>query len=321
MSEAYAEFQHLLKQKKYREAALHAEREHLKGSPQNAFWLTRQAAALIRASDHEQALEVARRALSLEPGNPYAVIAAADALLSLQKTEEALRHYLEVLSDTRLSHRSRWGVMECLCRLKRWEEVLSRLGQWAAPEAESLPWRVKALAGLKRSEEAIEQCRRWLELAPDHPPALWALTELEVQRDGLEEVLGRLGRLVRIPSISRAYREIYASLCRRAGRPEAALKEYEKLGAEGAQPKVQRQEAFTLAKAGREREALPLLEELLRANPTDRYLHASYEAACRRIGEVERGINFYNALLGLHPQVKSLYGHIRRLQRKLEGPP
>jgi len=127
--------------------------------------------------------------------------------------------------------------------------------------------------------------------------------------------------MIRIPSIPRVYREIYASLCRRAGKPEDALQEYEKLESGGVDPKIQRQQAFTLAKSGREKEALPLLEESLRADPNDKYLHASYKAACGRIGEVERAVNFYQALLGQHPGVKSLYGHIRRMQGKLESRP
>ena len=60
--------------------------------------------------------------------------------------------------------------------------------------------------------------------------------------------------------------------------------------------------------------------ELLRAEPTDMYLHASYEAACKRMGETERAVNFYTALLGLHPEAKGLYGRIRTLRRKLESP-
>ena len=78
------------------------------------------------------------------------------------------------------------------------------------------------------------------------------------------------------------YREIYASLCRKAGRPEEAVKAYETIGAQGEQSRIQKKKAFTLAKSGRELEALPLLEELLKNEPADKYLHSSYAAACRR---------------------------------------
>ncbi len=318
MSAEYDEFRKLLQRKQFRDAALLAERQVLQSPPSDAFWLTQQAVALLRAEDYEPALKLARKALEAEPSNPYAVVTAADALLGLQKHEEALAGYVECLASPRLAARARKGILDSLSHLKRWDEVLARLAQWALPAEESVAWKVKALAGLKRTDEAIAECRTWLANRPHHPPALWALTELEVERDGLEPVLERMEKTVRIPSLPPVYREIYASLCRRAGRPEAALKEYEKLEAQGAGPRATRQQAFLLAKTGKEREAIPLLEELLRADPRDMYLHSSYEAACRRVGEAERAINFYQALLGQHPEAKGLYGRIKALQRALE---
>jgi tetratricopeptide (TPR) repeat protein len=317
MSEAFDQFQALLKQRRYREAASLAERESLQGG-EPAFWLTQQSVALVRAGDAAAALEAANGALAVEPSNPYAIVAAADSLFALERAEEALSHYREALPFPKLAPRARKGVLECLGRLKRWEEVLSLLAQWAMPEDQTASAKVKALAGAGRRDEAIDECRRWLQRMPDHPQALWALTDLEVERDGLPAVLERMERTVRIPSLPAVYREIYASLCRRAGRPEAALEVYEKLEAQGAGPRVQRRQAFLLAKSGKEREALPLLEELLRAEPGDMFLHSSYEAACRRIGAVERAINFYTALLGQHPEVKGLYGRIKTLHRALE---
>jgi len=321
MSGAYDEFRQLLQQKRFRDAVLLAERQVLQSPSPDAFWLTQQAVALLRMEDYEPALQSARKALEAEPSNQYAVVTAADALLGLQKHEEALACYQECLGSPRLAARARKGVLDSLSRLKRWEEMLARLAEWALPGEESAAGKVKALAGLKRTEEAIAECRAWLAKMPDHPPALWAMTELEVERDGLEPVLERMARTVRIPSLPPVYREIYASLCRRAGRPEEALKEYEKLEAQGAGPRATRQQAFLLAKTGKEREAIPLLEELLRADPRDMYLHSSYEAACRRVGEAERAINFYQALLSLHPDAKGLYGRIKTLHRALERAP
>jgi tetratricopeptide (TPR) repeat protein len=320
MSGAYDEFRLLLQQKRFRDAALFAERQVLQSPSPDAFWLTQQAVALLRTQDYEPALKSVRRALEAEPSNQYAVVTAADALLGLQKHEEALACYRECLGSPRLAARARKGVLDSLSRLKRWVQILAQVAEWALPTGESTAWKVKALAGLKRTEEAIAECRAWLAKTPDHPPALWALTELEIERDGLEPVLERMTRTVRIPSLPPVYREIYASLCRRAGRPEAALKEYEKLEAQGAGHRATRQQAFLLAKTGKEREAIPLLEELLRADPRDMYLHSSYEAACRRVGEAERPIDFYQALLSLHPEAKGLYGRIKALHRHLERP-
>jgi tetratricopeptide (TPR) repeat protein len=319
---SYQEYQRLLKLEKYPEAARFAEQraEDQAGSGRDskAFWLTQQARALNRAGKHAAALEAGRRALDLAPENPFAVVATADALFGLQRLEEALGHYLELLRSPRLLQQGRKGVLECLSALKRWGQVLERLSRWNLPEEQALPWRVKALSALDRNQEALDSCRRWLELRPHYPPALWEASELEVRLDGLETALEKAGRLARIPSLPQVYREIYASLCRKAGRPEEAVKAYETIGAQGEQSRIQKKKAFTLAKSGRELEALPLLEELLKSEPSDKYLHSSYAAACGRIGEPERAINFYNKLLTLHPEERSLYGRIKGMKRKLE---
>jgi tetratricopeptide (TPR) repeat protein len=313
----YRDFQELFEQGRYPEAARYAEQEARGDLRSVQFWLTQQAKALVRLSNYRGALELAGRALALEPGNPFAVAVSADALLGLQRLEEALPRFEELQQSSRLQEKSRKGILECLGGLQRWSEALERLVAWSLPEEQALPWRVKALSGLGRCEEALECCRRWLELKPHHPPALWARTELEVRTQGLEAAVQSMGRLARIPSLPAIYREIYASLSRKAGRPEEAVKAYERIGAEGEQARIQRQKAFTLAKSGREPEAITLLEELLKLEPKDRYLHASYAAACRRVGELERAVNFYNQLLGRYPEEHSLYGRIKGLQKKL----
>ncbi len=87
----------------------------------------------------------------------------------------------------------------------------------------------------------------------------------------------------------------------------------------GTGNRPQRNQAFLLARTGREREAIPLMEELLSLDPRDVYLHSSYAAACSRVREVERAIEFYVRLMGKFPQEKGLYGRINRLKKKLEA--
>ncbi len=318
MSQAYSEFRKLMNLGKYSEAARYAEREQLDGSGQNVFWLTQQAVALIRSSEYESALKVSEEALAMDGANPYAVIASADALFGLDRPEEALNYYKDTLKFDRLSQRSQRGVLECLSKLKNWQEMLLNISTWEMAEQYKYRYRVKALAALGRHDEAIEECNKWLQLQPHNHNALWELTELEIRRDGLDSVVGKMGKMARIPSLPPIYKEIYASLCRKAGKPDEAIKAYSKIEAGGANLRIQQKTAFTLAKTGREREAIPMLEELLRAEPGNKYLRSSFEAACGRIGELEGAINFYNRLLGLFPEERSLYGRIKRLEARLE---
>jgi tetratricopeptide (TPR) repeat protein len=320
MSMSYRDFQQLMKQGKFKEAADYAENESLQNPTPSEFWLTQRARALVRGSEYKSALQIAQQALDLNPVSPYALAAKADALVGLKRFDEALEHFEELLDDSRLSWKGRRGILICLSGMRRWEELLQRLAGWDLSEKEAIPWRTRGLHGLDRIEEALRACGRWLELSPHDAQALWERTEMEIRQEGLEATLERMGRLARIPSLPPVYREIYASLCRRAGKPEEAVKIYDRMATQEGHIRAQKKQVFTMAKSGQEREAIPLLEELLRGEPEDMYLHSSYAAACKRIGEAERAINFYNKLLGLFPEARSLYGRSKNLQRHLEQP-
>ena len=302
----------------YLEAARYAEPLAAEGGSQ-AFWLTQQAKALVRAEDYRKALELGSRVLELEPHNLYAVAVTADALLGLKRYKEALPRFEELLASPRLAWSGRRGVLDCLAAVGQWELVLQRVSEWEMPEDQALSWKVKATKELGREEEALAICESWLRRKPHHPPALWERTELEIQRDGLEEVRKKFKNLAKMSSLPQIYREIYASLSRRAGEPGEAMKAYEQISATGAQTRIQKKQVFIMAKSGREREALPLFEDFLRDEPRDMYVHSAYAAACRRIGKAERAINFYHELLGLYPDEKSLYGRIRKMHRELEA--
>jgi len=318
-SPSYTKFRELLDQKSFREAASLAERNSLLAGEDSSFWLTQRAVALNLAGRCDEALKAADEALRKKPGNPYALLARAEACLGSGRPEDALACYEEALrtSEARVLARARRGVLQSLSALKHWPRVLGSLGEWNLPAPQALPWRVKALAGLGRREESLEACAELLRAVPDNRQALWEMTELEISRDGLEAVRLRFARLARIPSRPSVYREIYASLCRRAGKVEEALGQYEKLSAVGPDVRIQKKQIYALAKAGREQEALPLMEEQLRLSPADFYMHTAYDGACARLGDLERKRAFYQELISRYPDEKSLYGRLRKLEKIL----
>lgn len=321
VSAEYARYQTLMRRGQFQEAAGLAETAYLEGQSDNPFWLIRQAAALSRSGMHDRALMVARQGLSMQPANAYGILAVAEALKGLRQPTEALVYFEEIGDHEKLAAHARWGILACLSDLKRWDEILERLSALDWPPERDLPWRVKALAGQQRLAEAIAACGRWLELVPDNRHALWSLTEIEITRDGLEAVLKKMGRMARIPSRPAIYQEIYASLCRRAGKPELAVAQYEKMTRHSADPKIERKRAFAMARTGREDEAVPLLEELLLQDPGDFFMHSSYMGACRRIKELERALAFYEKLIQRHPYQKGIYGRMRQIKNLMEIKP
>ena len=303
MSKEYDQYRYLLSQRQFGEAARFAEQAYLEGNPANPFWLTRQAAALTRAGEYGQALTVSEQALAIAPANSYAVLSMAQALSGLHRYKEALEYYEPTSGDAndKAATAARKGMLACLAELRSWDRILEQIGIWEMPPDTVYRWRVKALEGQNRTGEAIDICHQWLKDNPDHPQALWALTELEIRRDGFDAVLTRMGRLAKIPSRPTIYKEIYASLCKRAGKPDLALKQYEKIVNIASDPNIHRKKAFALAKSGREPEAIALMEELLKLNPKDYYVHSAYIPACRRVKQLDRAMEFYQKLLESYP--------------------
>jgi len=321
MSKEYDQYRDLLSQRQFGEAARFAEQAHLEGNPANPFWLTRQAAALTRAGEYGHALTVSEQALAIAPANPYAVLCMAQALSGLRRYEEALEYFEPIASDAddKAATAARKGMLACLAELRSWDRILEQIGIWEMPPDTVYRWRVKALEGQNRPGEAIDICHQWLKDNPDHPQALWALTELEIRRDGFDAVLTRMGRLAKIPSRPTIYKEIYASLCKRAGKPDLALKQYEKIVNIASDPNIHRKKAFALAKSGREPEAIALMEELLKLNPKDYYVHSAYIPACRRVKQLDRAMEFYQRLLESHPDEKSIHGRLKKLKNTMES--
>lgn len=315
---SFPEYQALMSDRRFADAAALAESESTKPDERREFWLTQMARALIRLSDFGRALEAAEEALALRPDELFAVATEADALVGLRRFDDALVRYEELLREPRLAAKGRKGVLGCLAAMHQWESILDRISSLGMEEPDRLGWQAKALAGVGKYEEAVEASSRLLKLRPDDSAALWQRTEVEIKRNGLDAELVRMGRMARIGSLPQIYREIYASLLKKAGREEEAVKVYASINAQGGQEKVQKKQVFAMAKGGKEEEAIPLLEEFLRVEPEDRYLNSSYVAACKRTDAAERAITFYYALLGAHPDAKSLYGRIATLHKHLE---
>jgi len=61
------------------------------------------------------------------------------------------------------------------------------------------------------------------------------------------------------------------------------------------------------------------MEELLKLNPKDYYVHTAYIPACRRVKQLDRAIEFYQRLLESNPEEKSIYGRLKKLKNTMES--
>ena len=314
-SNGYREFSALMGRGQFAEATRFAERQSVAAGDKDGFWLTQLSLALRESGRSREAFEAADRACALAPGSAWTLLARAEALLKQGAYDAASADFQAAQSDERTVLRARKGQLKCLAQAKSWDRMLSLLAQWELPGGEAYYWRIKALMGQGLFREAEFECRQWLDKFPDNPKALWKSVELQMAIEGVEPVRLRMGRLAKIPGKPAVYGEIYASLCKRTGNLEDAAGQYEKLLKRGNSPALLRKQAFALAKTGREDLAVPLMEELIRLSPDDMYLNAAYPPACNRLGDTGRASTFYHELIALHPDCKTLYGSLMRVQK------
>ena len=57
-----------------------------------------------------------------------------------------------------------------------------------------------------------------------------------------------------------------------------------------------------------------MLEELLKIDPNDFYLHSSYISNCRKTDQLDRAAQFYAHLVEQYPDENPLHGRIRTIE-------
>ncbi|OQY12294.1 MAG: hypothetical protein B6I30_05110 [Desulfobacteraceae bacterium 4572_187] len=61
-----------------------------------------------------------------------------------------------------------------------------------------------------------------------------------------------------------------------------------------------------------------MMEELLKVDPKDIYIHSSYVSACKESEQVERALKFYEELVELNPEETTLYGRIKNIKNMVK---
>lgn len=313
----YDTFRQLMSGRRYREAAFFAARAANATGRDQAFWLHQQSVALLQNNRPAEALLAAERVLQLNPSAHSSIAVKADALLLSGDTEAALTAYREAHAYPAVADKALRGVLDCLIKIGRFDEALAVLsGSSEATEA-LYPYRVRILEGCGKTKEALAACNSWLAVSSDNRAAQWLLCMLGVKHEGNRQTLTKFEHLAKTAPRQSLYKELFNWLCRTygdSGEP-ATVKEIPDQRSHSA---TIHKTAFALAKTGKERDAIPLFEEILHTAPTDEYVNNAYIAAARRVAYLDKAHLFYRDLLDIFPEEKSLYGRISKILRDLE---
>lgn len=317
MTPLYDEFKLYLRNRRFKEAAFLAEQAAAAGGRDASFWLNQQALATMRMNNPREAIRIAEQALAGNPASYYSQLIRAEALYIAGDTNGSLAGFKEALRYPAIEERARRGILDCMIKLQRFDEALAIIAIGNNDAATMYPYKVKALSGLGRIDDAIAVCGEWLSRSIDDRTALWLLCDLEVRRDGITPVLSKYERMAKTPSRPPIYGELCAMLYKKAGNVNRELGQYDRLSAKNDNPFIVRRKAFSLAKSGKETEAIPVFEELLRQNPDDQYVNNAYIAAARRAGYLQKARTFYHELIGKFPEVTTIYTRASKIAREM----
>jgi len=312
---SYDAFKELLNKLRFREAAYFAQKAAIAYSRDRAFWLNQQSVALLRYGRPAEALVTAEEAQKLQPGY-FSLLLCAEALLLTGDFETALAAYRKLGSVPTVADKAQRGTLDCLIKLYRLDEALLALADFYKTGEMLFSYKARILHGLDRVTETLDVCNQWIGVSPANRAAWWRVCTLEVMRDGLATTLTKYEALAASAPRQAIYRELCAILHLKSTFTTPDIKS-PTIGSPPPPAGTMPKQAFVLAKSGKENEALPLFEELLRTDPADQYISNAYTAASRRVGYLENARQFYRALQLLFPEEKSMYCRMDAIARDL----
>lgn len=268
--------------------ARHLLEESIRRDPRNSFAMSFLARVAEKEGNAKEQIELLSEAVSISGDDVHARVALLWALVKAGKAKKAVAH-------------AEWLVgkaSENQAALKAAAVAFRRAGQ---------------------NDDANGALKKMLALDPNEGFALKELLDLSGDRDA--EKLSEIERLLKLPA-NRMNREL---MCMRVKLLEGAgdIARAVDAAKEAAESfpddrRVKMALALIFARAGRPRDSLPLLSDLIRADPGDFYLHNSFAGAAEKGRFLEDAYAFYTELIRESPLDKKLFGWRRRIQRMLE---
>jgi len=261
-----------------------------------------------------------KRAEAADPAHEQVISVGADLAFDGRDYERAAALYRQLLDRRPTSyHTSRY--VQALNRLERCEESsqAARQGLERYPDD---PWLLGGLAAAEakrgRIKEAIDLYERLLELKPKDRFAYKELMRLRTADTPAEQAADSLRGLMRSGDRGKNphLKTLAADRLRSAGKFQEAITEYEaSLGLRPGDPYALRQLGFCYRKLGQNDKAFEILKRAFAADPANRYVRTSLQSICRETDRLGELADLVEEALKLHPEVKSLFGMLRKLQK------
>lgn len=297
--------------------------EGLRDFPESAELLALAAQIERRLKKLDEARSLLDRARRIDPYHEAVVSEAADFAFDTRDFAEAARGYRELV-DRKPSRYLYSRLAMSLTRSGAAAEAaaIARAGLERFPDD---PWILRALTAAEtkggRVSEAAAAYEKLLAIEPDDQFAYKELMRLRTEGEEPEEAAAALKGLMRTGGRDRNphLKTLAADRLRKAGKLEDAAREYEAaLELDPGNAFVLAQLGFVQKKLGREDQASESLARAFLGNPSDPYVRTSLESLLKKRKSLPRFLELVFQALASHPEVKSLHGIRKRVERMVK---
>ena len=297
--------------------------ESLRSFPESAELLALAAGIERRLKKLDEAQSLLDRARRLDPFHEAVLSETAELAFEARDFEKAAERYRELV-DRRPNryHYSRLVMAKSKLGASSDAAAIARAALEIFPDD---PWLLRGLAAAEaregRIEEAVTAYEKLLSVEPNDRFAYKELMRLKTEGDKPEDAAEALQGLMRTGGRDKNphLKTLAADRLRKAGKLLEALREYEAaLELQPGSPYVLAQLGFLQKKLGREEEAVDTLSRAFVASPSDVYVRRSLESLLKKRNELPRFFELVSQALTRNPEVKSLYGIRKRLERAIK---
>lgn len=296
--------------------------EGLEAEPHNKYLLNSLADVYFQQKQLTQAAAIADELLRIEPENYQALVMVGNILYEKQRFQDALEYYENALKVKEEQYVLSKVVRTCI-QLKKYAEAKSYSERVLEKEPENVTF-LKYLALIhKRAgnhHDALTVFEKIIALSPQDAHAYKEYIRLKTREKPVERAVEEIDQVMKVPRLSdNAYlHDLQGDNLKKLKRYEEAIEEYEEGLQIASDPfyfkcKI----GFCYSKMGNYSNAVEILSPLFIQKPSDYYVKAALESACRKLNKVEGFYQTIQAAMQKHPQQKSLWGLSRKIEKEL----
>lgn len=307
--------------------------------------LFKKAKELEQLKKYEEAIELYKKAVEVDPELSIAYLLWGQSLRRLGRYEDAIEKYTLALNvDTEFAS-AYWGWGACLRELERYDEAIDKFqkttvidpkdaaayGAWGdclrskgqyskaeeqykkAIEADSQyddayrNWG-RCLYMQNKYEEAIEKYKLALKIDPNSSGAYWGWGACLRELKRYDEAIDKFERLVTIDPQAAAY-GAWGDCLRHKNLYDEAIEKYKKaIEVDSQYEDAYRVWGHTLYLQGKHEEAFKKYQEALQISPGSEVVYGSWGDSLNQIGRYDEALDKVEKLLKINPNSKNGFG-------------